>query len=63
MSKIIDTYGVYGGRGEGEGLNHGPSVTGPVHNFFYRSLYLTRWLQLVSMMHKAEVFVAAGSNN
>lgn len=31
MSKIIDTYGVYGGRGEGEGegLNHGPSVTGP----------------------------------
>lgn len=27
MSKIIDTYGVYGGRGEG--LNHGPSVTGP----------------------------------
>lgn len=29
MSKIIDTYDVYGGRGEGEGLNHGPSVTGP----------------------------------
>lgn len=29
MSKIIDTYGVYGGRGEGEGLIHGPAVTGP----------------------------------
>ena len=27
LTKIIDTYVVY--RGRGEGLNHGPSVTGP----------------------------------
>lgn len=32
LTKIIDTYGVYGGRGQGGGgggFYHGPSVTGP----------------------------------